>query len=256
MCLVLRKVKQMSKAKEILVIAAHPDDEILGCGATMAKHAAAGDHVTLVLVADGVTSRTYDPDRLVSRQEELELNRQGLERRTKEACQAATILGLKKEDVVFLKLADQRLDQYLLLDVIKRIESIKNRVSPSIVYTHFWGDLNLDHQIVCRSVLTAFRPKPGQANTRVLHFEVPESTYLSVPERQKSFKPNHYVDVSVTFALKLKALAAYESERRVYPDFRSVEFIEKLGAMRGDESQVKFAEAFVEMADPVGDSHA
>ncbi len=242
----------MLKGKKILVVAAHPDDEILGCGAAMAKHAAHGDHLALVIVADGVTSRTYDPQRPMSRQEELKSNSRAIDRRTKEVYQAAMILGLKKENVCFLNLADQRLDNYLLLDIVKQIESIKDRFLPSIVYTHFWDDLNLDHQIVCRSVLTAFRPKPGRENADVLHFEIPESTYLSVPGRKDAFNPNHYVDVRETFSLKLKALVSYESERRIYPDFRSAEFVEKLGRKRGQEFQVEFAEAFVRLADPIG----
>jgi N-acetylglucosamine malate deacetylase 1 len=219
----------------------------------MAKHAAQGDHVMLVLVADGVTSRTYDPKRPMSRQEELKSNSQAIDRRTKETYQAAMILGLRQEAVCFLNLADQRLDQYLLLEIVKHIENIRDRFLPSVVYTHFWGDLNLDHQIVCRAVLTAFRPKPGGENADVLHFEVPESTYLSVPKRREAFKPNHYVDVKETFPLKLKALASYESERRIYPDFRSVEFIQKLGEKRGQESQLEFAEAFIRLHDPIGD---
>jgi len=237
----------MAIKKNILVVAAHPDDEVLGCGATMAKHVAEGDHVTLVLVADGVTSRMYDPTHPMARRKELSLNKQAISRRAKEAYHAAKVLGLGAKNVCLLNLADQRLDNYLLLDIVKHIEKIKRSIKPSVVYTHFWGDLNLDHQIVCRAVLTAFRPRPGEHHAEVLHFEIPESTYLSVPGMQRAFIPDHYVDVQKTFSLKLKALESYESERRQYPDFRSIKFIEKLGKKRGQEFKIGLAEAFVRL---------
>jgi len=206
-----------------------------------------GDRVVLMVMADGVTSRTYVPGQAMSRKEELDIHRKEIKRRGQEAYRSAMTLGLKKEDVRLMALADQRLDTYAFLDIVKYIEGIKKEMQPSIVYTHFWNDLNLDHQIVCRATLTAFRPKSGAVNADVFHFEVPESTYLSVPEGKNAFVPNYYVDVSKDFALKLKALDIYESERREYPDFRSHRFIENLGKQRGRESKMKFAEAFVRL---------
>jgi len=233
--------------KKVLVVAAHPDDEVLGCGATIAKHTHQGDQVVLVLVADGVSSRTYDPMEPLSREKELSVHAQAIQRRNQEAHRAAGILGVQQDDVHLLNLADQRLDAYPLLDIIKHIEKIKDGLQPSVVYTHFWGDLNLDHQIVCRAVLTAFRPGLSGHTIDLLHFEVPESTYLSLPLGAKAFVPNHYVEVRETFHLKLKALEAYESEARIYPHCRSVQFIEELGAKRGQESHVPLAEAFVRL---------
>ncbi len=240
-------MKKKPSQKKVLVVAAHPDDEVLGCGATIAQHAAQGDRVVLVLMADGVTSRTYDPQKSMDRVKEMRANRKDMDRRAQEAHQSSAILGISKADVHLMNLADQRLDSYAFLDIVKRIELIKQQVLPSVVYTHFWNDLNLDHQIVCRAVLTAFRPKPGGINADIFHFEVPESTYLSVPHRRGAFVPNHFVDVAKTFKLKLQALNAYQSEQRDYPDFRSVKFIEELGINRGKAIKAPYAEAFAQL---------
>jgi LmbE family N-acetylglucosaminyl deacetylase len=233
--------------QNILVVAAHADDEVLGCGATMASHASRGDRVVLLILADGVTSRVYDVDLTRTREEEIIFCAQEIERRKEEARKAARILGLKDRDIAFMDLADQRLDQYPLLYLVKCIERFKADLNPDVIYTHFWDDLNLDHQLACRAVLTAFRPKPQQQNPTVFHFEVPESTLLSVPNREKAFRANHYVDVAKTFDLKLKALEAYESEKRAYPDYRSSEYITQLAQKRGKEAGMAMAEAFVRL---------
>ena len=127
------------------------------------------------------------------------------------------------------------------------VEKIKREILPGIVYTHFWNDLNLDHRLVAQAAATAFRPRPGGENVSLLQFEVPESTYLSIPGGQKAFAPSYWVDISSTLSLKLKALAAYASERREYPDLRSEKFPQKLAQRRGKMKNMKFAEAFVEL---------
>ncbi len=234
-------------SQNVLIVAAHADDEILGCGATMAWHISQGDRVKLLILTDGVTSRSYDIDVKRTREEELTLCAVQMNQRKQEARKAAQILGLNKEDLVFRDLADQRLDEYPFLYLVKCIEKIKNSFNPKIIYTHFWGDLNLDHELVCRAVLTAFRPNPTGKAEEIFHFEIPESTMLSIPYRHKAFQPNHYVDIGKTISLKLQALAVYESEKRIYPDRRSPEFINQLAHLRGKEAGMTVAEAFVRL---------
>lgn len=235
------------KNKKILIVAAHPDDEVLGCGGTIARHAQLDQQVHLILMADGVTSRMYHPDRPMSRAQELKLNKNGIAKRKKETKSSAKLLGIRAEHIYDFNLADQRLDQYPFLDLVKRIEGIKQRIRPEIVYTHFWNDLNLDHQLTFQAVVTAFRPRAGQQNVSFFQFEVPESTNLSVPLRKKAFVPDYFVDISRTIDLKIKALEIYESERREYPDMRSSRFIEECARERGKMRKLKFAEAFLKL---------
>ena len=168
-------------------------------------------------------------------------------KRQAEARAAGRILGVEDKDIYFLNLADQRLDTYPLLDLTKAIEKINKEVQADLVYTHYWNDLNLDHRLTTQAVLTAFRPKPGKINTVIRHFEIPESTYLAVPGGQNDFVPNVFVDIKSTLDLKLKALNAYESEKREYPDLRSERFIKQLAVQRGKEANCAYAEAFVEI---------
>ena len=230
--------------ERILVVVAHPDDEVLGCGATVAWHAKRGDRVAVAFMADGVTSRYYNPERKLSRAEELSLAQKDILRRRQEAGKAAAILGVREEDLFFMNFADQRLDTYTFLDLIKRIEIVKSSFAPKKIFTHFWNDLNLDHQIVCRAVLTAFRPVTGLDYVPVYQMEIPETTLLSVPCQGKDFLPDQFVDAYSTLALKIRALKAYESEGRLAPHPRSEEYIRSLAYQRGREAGLKAAEAF------------
>lgn len=143
-----------------------------------------------------------------------------------------------------MNFADQRLDTYAFLDLIKRIEMVKSSFAPNKVFTHFWNDLNLDHQIVCRAVLTAFRPVIARDYVPVYQMEIPETTLLSVPCQGKDFIPDQFIDVYSTLSLKIRAFKAYESERRVAPHPRSEEYMRLLAYQRGREAGLKAAEAF------------
>jgi len=229
--------------KNVLVIAAHPDDEILGCGGTIARHRQDHDNVHIVLMADGVTSRTYDPLQKQTRSEELIANRDAIVMRQNEAKKAANVLSIDQGQVHFLNFPDQRLDSVPLLDLIKGIERIKAQESPDIVYTHFMEDLNMDHCLTARAVLTAFRPSASKEACPVYHFEVPESTSLSASLSGR-FKPNHFVDITATLEKKLQALQAYESEKREYPDLRSAQYIKEHAQKRNVGRKGKYTEAF------------
>jgi len=177
--------------KKILVIAAHPDDEVLGCGATIAKHAKSGDEVHVVIMAEGATSRDEQrlPHLRASELSELE----------RAARSAGEILG--SVSLTLHQLPDNRLDSVDLLDLVKLVEQQIDSVKPEIVYTHHAGDLNVDHRRVSEAVAVACRPQPLQPVKTLLFFEVQSSTEWQVPGSGLPFTPNWYVDVSETLEL-------------------------------------------------------
>lgn len=210
--------------ERVLVIAAHPDDEALGCGGTIARHAAEGDEVHLLFVADGETSRTMA----------CKPNRNYM------AFAASKILRTKPP--IFLDLRDQKLDTVPLLDITQAIEAVAAKIRPTIVYTHHAGDLNADHRIVHQAVMTAFRPLPGSACRAIYAFEVPSST-----EWGGGFAPNHFVSLESALDRKLDALKCYDDEMRPFPHPRSYEAAEALAEVRGSACGVHYAEAFMTM---------
>lgn len=225
---------KLKMAKKILVVAAHPDDEILGCGGTIAAHAQAGDEVHVVIMAEGVTSRSPRRDTAIHRTE--------LDGLAEVARKANTLLGAAS--VSLHSLPDNRMDSLDRLDVIKLIEAEIERVRPEIVYTHHAGDLNIDHRIVHESVLTACRPKPGHSVKSLLFFEVASSTEWMPGTSAPFFAPNWFVDISHTLDLKLKALDCYQSEMCAWPHARSIRALENLARWRGASVGMEAAEAF------------
>lgn len=215
--------------KTVLIVAAHPDDEALGCGGTISRHVAEGDKVHAVFMADGVTSRA-DADPVC------------LQRRQSAAEQAHTVLGIHKVD--YLGLPDNRLDSLPLLDVVQPLEIIIRSISPQIVYTHHHGDLNIDHRITHQAVMTACRPMPGFSVREIYTFEVMSSTEWCPPV-QDPFLPSYYVDITHFLPTKLKALEAYNLEMRAPPHSRSIAHLDYLARHRGQSVGVEAAEAFM-----------
>ena len=219
----------------VLVVAAHPDDEVLGCGGTIAQHSNSGDHVQVLIVSEGSTSRqqTRDPAQMVH-----ELSVLG------EAAQVAgSILGAA--GVELLGFPDNRLDSLDRLDLIKVIEERVERHQPEIVYVHHAGDLNVDHRRLHESVMTACRPTPGHVVKRLLSFEVASSTEFQSPGSSAlTFQPNWFVDISDLWERKRNALAAYSMEMRDWPHARSLDAVEHLARWRGAQVGVEAAEAF------------
>jgi LmbE family N-acetylglucosaminyl deacetylase len=217
------------------VIAAHPDDEVLGCGGTMANMAREGRAVHVLLMADGETSRinisgqAIAPGRLVAR--------------NAAALAACKILGCAS--IELLALPDNRLDGLELLDVVKHIEAFVQRYQPMTVLTHHSGDVNIDHRVVHDAVITACRPKPGYPVKELLFFEVPSSTEWRPPGLTEPFNPNWFVDISTTLVKKLEALQAYGDELRAFPHPRSLKAVEALALWRGATVGIESAEAFV-----------
>ena len=206
----------------VLVVAAHPDDEVLGCGATIAKHAAGGDQVHVLILAEGVTSR--EPSR--SRRN----SRSGLAALSVAARRASKLLGVKS--VEFCNFPDNRMDSMPLLEVVKVIEQRIAKLRPEIVYTHHCGDVNQDHEVVSEAVGVACRAQPGHPVRALLFFETPSSTEWQINSR-KAFIPDWFNDVSMQVGLKMDALRAYESELRSWPHPRSLRSVEHLARWRG-----------------------
>ena len=222
------------ETNRVLVVAAHPDDEVLGCGGTIASHADAGDQVQVLIVAEGATSRQQHRDRIQAGEE--------LSGLAQAAKTAGSILGAA--GVELLDLPDNRLDSLDRLDLIKRIEERIDRHQPQVVYAHHAGDVNVDHRRLHEAVVTACRPTPGHSVRRLLSFEVASSSEWQPPGSAPAFQPNWFVDISAQWARKRKALVAYASEMRPWPHARSLEALEHLARWRGAQVGVEAAEAF------------
>lgn len=210
-------------------MAAHPDDEVLGCGGTIARHVDAGDTVDILFVADGVTSRNGTSAEI--------------DRRAASARKAAE--GLGAHPPRFLNFPDNRLDSIPLLEIIKSIEEVTAAVLPVRVYTHHGGDLNIDHRVVHQAVVTACRPFSHSQIRSLLSFETLSSTEWATPSGEYQFRPDHFINIHSQLERKLAALAAYSEEMRPFPHPRSLEAVRALAALRGSSAGLHAAEAFM-----------
>jgi LmbE family N-acetylglucosaminyl deacetylase len=211
----------------VVVVAAHPDDELLGAGGTLARHVRAGDDVHALVVADGATSR-YDAEMVPVL--------------AAAAKRAAEVLGFASLRTGALP--DQRLDSIPLLEVTQLVEAVLDELRPQTVLTHFPGDVNLDHGIVARAAWTACRPYVLPRLRRFAVFETPSSTEWAWPLQGGGFQPELFVDVSATLEVKLAAMACYESELRNYPHPRSLRALRERAAYWGSRVGRPAAEAF------------
>ena len=218
----------------LLVIAAHPDDETLGCGGAIARWVGKGARVVVRFLADGVGSRddgtAPDPTTVAARRYAA-----------KKACGA---LGVS-EAPYFGELPDNRLDTVPLLTITRQVEAFIDEYRPDTVLTHHAGDLNIDHRRVHEAVVTACRPQPGYTVQRLLFFEIASSTEWQPPGSAPAFTPNVFVDISSTLERKLEALRIYGSEMRPWPHARSVEAVEHHSRWRGATAGMEAAEAFM-----------
>jgi LmbE family N-acetylglucosaminyl deacetylase len=217
----------------VLVVAAHPDDEILGCGGTMARLAREGREVRIAILAEGMSSRYAHREDADPRQ---------LQHLHARAQQAADKVGAK--EVVLCKLPDNRLDTVPLLEVVKLVEELVARFRPEVIYTHHPGDLNVDHGVVHRAVLTATRPVAGQCVRDIYAFEVPSSTEWAFQRLEPSFRPNVFVDITETLETKIEALACYDTETRKFPHPRSAEALRAIAIRWGSVAGLSAVEAF------------
>jgi len=225
----LHKSTISTKKRQVLVVVAHADDEALGCAGSIARHVDEGDTVHVVFMADGVTARTS-----VGAVEK--------EARVLAAESAGSILGV--HGIRQLGFADNRMDGIPLLDIVQPLEVVIDELRPELVYTHHWGDLNVDHRITYQAVMTACRPLPGAVVREIRCFEVLSSTEWST-SGEAQFHPNLFVDISAYLEQKLAAVAAYKEEMRDAPHTRSVAHVEVLARHRGYSVGVLAAEAFM-----------
>ena len=217
-----------------LIIAAHPDDEVLGCGGSIAKWTNQGHEVKIIIIAEGLTSR--------SESRNLEIYKEKLVDLHNTSFQAANLLGASTE---LLSLPDNRLDSLDLLDIIKLVEKKINEYTPDIIVTHHIGDLNIDHRLIHESVLTACRPQPDHKVKRLMSFEVPSSTEWQSSSDSRHFVPNWFENIDSTILLKIKALEIYKSEMRDWPHARSIDGVRSLAMWRGASIGCEYAEAFM-----------
>ena len=219
--------------KKILVIAAHPDDEVLGCGGTMARLAREGVEVQVVILANGLTSRPdFNPDEAKAL----------LKVHHDRADHAGRLLGAS--EVRVLGFTDQKLDMMPLLDVTQAIEQEIARVSPDTIFTQHGGDLNMDHVITYRATLTATRPMRGSSVRRVYSYEVASSTEWAFQKFEPHFHPTVFFDIAATLERKIDAMQVYESEVRSFPHPRSPESLRAIARRWGSVVGLDAAEAF------------
>lgn len=212
----------------VLVLAAHPDDEVLGCGGTIAALAQAGHRVVVAILAEGITSRPdHDPAEVLRLRET--------------ARNVGELLGA--EHVELHGLPDNRLDMVPMLTLAQMVEDIVDRVQPDVVYTQHGGDLNVDHAALFRATLTATRPVQGCPVRAVYAYEVASSTEWAFGQFG-GFHPNAFVDITATLDAKLAAMALYETEGRAFPHPRSPEALTAQARRWGAAVGVGAAEAF------------
>lgn len=217
----------------VLVVAAHPDDELLGCGGTAARLSQEGHSVYLSILGEGITSRHKEREAAdVGAIESLHTASQ----------RVADLLGAKQ--LSLHDLPDNRFDSIPLLELIKIVEELLARWRPEAVYTHHGGDLNVDHRVVSQAVMTATRPIAGQTVRDVYMFEVASSTEWAFQQLSPAFRPNVFVDISNTLNRKLEGMRQYESEIRKFPHPRSSEALTAIAQRWGSVAGCKAAEAF------------
>jgi len=218
--------------QKILIIAAHMDDESLGCGGYISKMVKLGHEVTVRVLSESVSSRKDD--------QFLDFEPEHLKRYK---CYEKACKILKIDSYYPERFTDNRFDQHYLLDIIKIIEDYIEEHQPDTILTHYEHDLNIDHQLTARATMTACRPGKNPVK-KILQYEVLSSTELS----EIPFKPNYFVDIKENIEDKVNACVAYETELN---ETRSRENIVNLAKYRGTQAGVEYAEAFVLKRDVV-----
>jgi LmbE family N-acetylglucosaminyl deacetylase len=217
----------------VLVVAAHPDDEVLGCGGTIARLAAEGAAISILILAEGLTSRT--DFKVTQREAALKLHQE-------RAVRAGAMLGAR--EVLFAGFPDNRMDTVPLLEVTQRIEREIERLKPEIVFTQHGGDLNIDHGVTFRATMTATRPMAGCPVKRLYAYEVGSSTEWAFQQFEPRFQPQVFFDIEPHLEQKIAAMQVYESETRAFPHPRSPEALRAAARRWGSVIGVGAAEAF------------
>jgi len=225
----------MKDVPSALIVAAHPDDEVLGCGGTVARLASEGAKVTSVILGEGAASRHAEESSGNGVATEVEALRDSARR-------AAEILGAAAP--IFFGLPDNQLDSLPTLEIVQRVEGVIADLGPSVIFTHSLADLNIDHRVAHQAVVTASRPVGVCPVMAIYAFETQSSTEWGAVSTSRGFSPVKYVDISGHLETKLDALKAYESEMRDFPHPRSFEAVDALAKVRGSHAGFHAAEAF------------
>lgn len=225
------------RKKNILIIAAHPDDEVLGLGGTILYHKKKGDHISVIFMSDGVTGRDFHYNRK-KREDEI-IQRKKMSQSAFEYYDGYHI--------DFFDLPNLRMDQEPILKLTKLIEKKIAFLKPSIIYTHCASDTNIDHVITHKAVVIACRPIPNFIVESIRAFEVPSSTEYSVETLGTQFLPNLYIDISIFKKEKMKLIKCYDYEMRAHPHPRSYRSLLAKDIYRGSSVGLKYAEAFIEI---------
>ena len=219
--------------KKVLVIAAHPDDEVLGVGGTIAKLSAKGVECHLLIVTDGSSSQYRNSDHLHEIIEAKKLETKG----------CADLLGFIS--IHYGELPDMKLDKKPHIAINQVIEKVIDELQPDTVFTHFWGDVNRDHQEVYKSTLVAVRPVMGQVVKELYCYRVPSSTEWTPNKADTMFMPNYFVDIEKFAEQKYNAFACYSTELREYPHPRSVQHLRETDRAAGLRVGLLAVEEFV-----------
>lgn len=217
------------KNKSILIVGAHPDDEILGCGGTIAK-LSKNNKIFALILGEGIKSR------------DIENSSRKLKNLKEDAIKAQKILGI--ENSCFESFPDNSFDKIALLNIVKKVQEFIKKINPDIIFTHHHSDLNIDHRLTFQAVLTCCRPQPNFLHPDIYCFEIPSSSDWQVLIGTNIFAPNVYIDISDTIEKKLKALEYYKLEMREYPHSRSLKGIEIMAQDWGRKVGKKYVEAF------------
>jgi LmbE family N-acetylglucosaminyl deacetylase len=217
----------------VVIIAAHPDDEVLGCGGTIARLTGEGHDVYVGILGEGITSRCHKGERP---------NNEMVQNLQDQSRQVSRLLGVK--ELCLYNFSDNQFDTVPLLEIIKTVETLINRFQPQIVYTHHGGDLNIDHVIAHRAVMTATRPVKNCPVKEIYAFEVPSATEWAFGQFKPAFHPNVFVDISATSETKVQAMQIYESEVHSFPHPRSSRGLRSNAERWGSSVGLHSAEAF------------
>lgn len=210
-----------------LILAAHPDDEVLGCGGTIARRVKEGEEFIVAIITDGALTR-YKKSMIRSLRNS--------------AIECSRMLGVSK--VIFKDMPNQMLDTIPITKVIQAIEAVISEVNPDTVYTHDKGDLNRDHAIIHEATLVAARPLPGAPVKTVLTYFTPSSSEYNDVDGGNIFIPNIFVDIKKSIDAKIRAFGCYKSEARPYPHPRSPEALKVYAKRWGIQSGIEYAEPF------------
>lgn len=220
-------------AEPVLIVAAHPDDEVLGAGGTIARLAAEGRPVHIAILGEGVSGRYADPG---------DAPAADLAALRDQSRRVADLLGAASHRV--LDVPDNRADTVPLLEIVRKVEALVRDLRPTEVYCHHPGDLNVDHRRSFEAVLAATRPVGSTTVRDVYAFEVPSSTEWAFQRLEPAFRPSVFVGIGAFLESKLAAMALYDGESRPFPHPRSAEALRAVARRWGSVAGLDAAEAF------------